>query len=335
MSKKTDNFELELKPNKYNGDVSFQKKTGYSLTCTKCGASKVAPSRLQRFDDLKMRFMAKRPHRCLHCYHRFWVAGKVDANNKRVWTLSIVGVLAAVVGLSVLGVFDSTPEAELDERISVVVPEFNEAAISGDDSSPSLASLINLPQSIAEPDDGVTASVQEVSNSRQAFNQVPEELLTPGQKAKQLVLAKQQSEEAQRQSQARVERLEKTLLPAADELESLLKVEVGYVVERWRDAWSKGDVDRYFLSYSQTFTPSNDVALDAWKAGRKFRVKPEKNIQLELSDFNIAMLEELSLSEVEFNQRYQSGSYIENSRKRLNLVKEDGTWKIVAEVELK
>ena len=299
-----------------------------ALVCTKCGASKVAHSRLQSFDALKMRFVAKKPYRCLHCYHRFWVAEKLADSRKRVWTLSIVALLFVLLLVKLFGVFSVT---EPNTQVSVIIPESNESAAS-DDSSPSLASLINMSQGAGKSE--APANVQDISNSPQVFTETAEELLTEEQKARRLLLAKQQAEAAEQLSQARVEQLEKVLLPADDELESLVKVEVGYVVERWREAWSKGDIDNYLLSYSSDFTPPKGLTFEAWKANRKFRVKPEKNISLELSDFEVAMLEELSSGVVEFTQRYQSGSYVERSRKRLSLVKQDGEWKITSEVEL-
>jgi len=302
---------------------------GRSLVCTKCGASKVARSRLQRFDDLTMRFIAKSPYRCLHCYHRFWVREKIGDSRKRAWTLSLLALFLVLLALKLLGVFDSSAPSA---TVSIIVPESDPSAID-DDSPPSLASLINLPNDALRPETSV--DVKNVSSAPQVLDQTPEELLTSEQRAQRLVLAKQEAEAAEQRSQARVEQLEQVLLPAKDELESLIKVEVGYVVERWREAWSNGDVENYLLSYSSDFKPSNELTIDAWKANRRYRVKPEKNISVELSDFDIAMLEELNSGVVEFNQRYQSGSYIENSRKRLSLAKQDGTWKITSEVELK
>lgn len=304
------------------------------VECTKCGATKVAHSRLQPLDDFKMRFIAKRPYRCLHCYHRFWITEKITSNHKRIWTLAVIAALIILLLLSLLAV---SSESKLGEPSNVSVPEFNSPATPDDESSPSLASLINMPQenSVGEVTANVQAKVQVASKVPQALESSADELLTPEQKARRLLLAKQESEVAERVSQARIEQLEKALLPAEDELESLVKIEVGYVLERWREAWSKGDADAYLLNYSGDFTPANDLTLDAWIASRKYRVKPEKNISVELNDFDIAMLEELGSGVVEFNQRYQSGNYIENSRKRLELVKEQGSWKIVSEIELK
>lgn len=335
VSNKTIKSILESDPvgqaSSYDARVGQTLNASLSITCTKCGAEKVAHSRRQRFDDLKMRFMAKRPYRCLHCYHRFWVAEKITDNGKRVWTLVIIALLSTLLLLKISGVFNASKP---DEIISIVVPEFN-PSVTPDETSPSLASLINMPQTYGDSDAATNAPtpVTEVIASPSIASQA-EESSTPEQKARRLLLAKQESEVAEKMSQARVEQLEQVLSPVEDELESLVKIEVGYVVERWRDAWSKGDIDTYLLSYSADFRPANDLAFDAWVASRKYRVKPEKNINVELNDFDITMLEEMGSGVIEFNQRYQSGDYVESSRKRLELVKEQGSWKIVSEVEL-
>lgn len=333
MSKNTDNPEPEIDSSENRDPRNIDTSTASTIECAKCGATRVAYSRLQRFDGLKMHFMAKQPYRCLHCYHRFWVSKPASGNPKRAWTYCIVGVLSLFLVLNVLGLFDSAPEPE-SERVNVIVPELDSPVTNADESPPSMARLINTPLAPVESAAQTTVSVNDIPVSLQAFSGIPEESLTPEQKAKQLLLAKQQSEAAELRSQERVQRLEKTLLPVPDELESLLKVEIGYVVERWRESWSDGDAGRYLANYSEAFTPPNEVARDRWEAGRRYRVKPEKNIQLELADMNIVMLEELSKGVVEFNQQYQSGDYVEMSRKRLELVREDGTWKIATETEI-
>ncbi|MBL4673564.1 MAG: hypothetical protein JKX81_14990 [Arenicella sp.] len=305
-----------------------------TLHCPKCSASRIAYSRLQQFDALTMRFIAKRPYRCLQCYHRFWVHEKIIANSKRVWTLAIVALLLVVFLLRAFGILSAS---EQTAQVSVVAPEFKQPESDDDvlpqsESAPRLASLINMPQSAGQNDASMGAQV--VPSSNREINQAPEESLTAEQRAGRLLLAKQQAKVAAQISQARVEQLERILLPAEDELESLVKVEVSYMVERWREAWSNGNLNKYLLSYSSNFKPANDQSFEQWQVKRMSRVSPDKNIVIELADFDVVMLEQLSSAVVEFNQHYQAGSVVENSRKRLRLAKEQGTWKIMAEVEL-
>lgn len=307
-----------------------------SLHCPKCGVDRIAYSRLQKFDRLKMRFIAKRPHRCLQCYHRFWVSEKMFANPDRVWTLAIVGALLVLLMFKAFDVF-TAPEQVI--RVSVVVPELNQSTADDgsspqSDASASVASSINMPQNQAQNQAQKDALASARALPNREFTQAREESLTPEQLSRRLLLAKQQADAAAQLSQARVEQLDKVLLPADDEIESLVKIEVGYMVERWRNAWSSGDLNNYLLSYSSGFKPADETPFEQWQATRKSRVTPEKNITVELNDFDLVLLEQRSSAVIEFDQRYQSGNYVENSRKRLRLVKEQGSWKIIAEVEL-
>jgi Flp pilus assembly protein TadG len=303
-----------------------------SLRCPKCGVNSIAYSRLQKFDPLKRRFIAKRPHRCMQCYHRFWVSEKMFANPDRVLTLAIVCVLLVLLMFKVFDVF-SAPEQVI--RVSVVAPELNQS-IAEDGSSPQsdasarVASSINMPQDQAQKN--ALASARAESNRE--LMQAREESLTPDQLSRRLLLAKQQAEAATQLSQARVEQLKKVLLSADNEIESLVKIEVRYTLERWRNAWAKGDLTAYLLSYSSDFKPADDTTFEQWQSIRKSRVTPKKNIMLELNSFDLVLLEQRSLAVIEFDQRYQAGSFVDNSRKRLRLVKEQGSWKIIAEVEL-
>ena len=244
-------------------------------------------------------------------------------NSKRVWILVIVALLLIWLLIKVVEVLSVSAPVDRATASEFSTPSSSE---------PADASSIKTLQSVANNKPAI--DIQAAPNRPRAVIRAPEESLTPKQYQQRLLLAKQEATLAEQSSRARVEQLQRVLLPADDELESLAKVEVGYVVERWREAWSKGDIDRYLSSYSAAFTPSNHLTLDAWRAHRRSRVKPQKKIVLGLSDFDIAVLNQLNAAVIEFTQHYQSGSYIETSRKRLSLAKQQGAWKIISEVEL-
>ena len=308
-------------------------------SCSSCGSTRIARSQLETFDSLKGLVLGKQPYRCLHCYHRFWVLTKVGRVRKRIGYL-----LLFLLALALLAFFvsKSLNFNEPESSVSIIVPTPNANVLAdseqGEESqnsissatvegqaSPSLASLINVPDQSAAPDQAIPTSQYEALNDD----------LSAEQQAELLLQAKQQSQVAEQASKARVEQLEQVLAPDSDELESLVKVEISYVVERWREAWANGDIDNYFRAYSESFVPANDVALSTWQSSRRSRVTPEKEISLKMSDFDITMTNGLNEAVIEFDQRYQSGSYIENSRKQLSLVKQAGEWKITREIELK
>ncbi len=297
--------------------------------CPKCGSHKMARSQLESYDALKVNLLGKRPYRCMQCYHRAWLK-KPSAQGRKMSVLVVVLALLVMV----LSVYKSFVEQPVAPSVSIVVPsnspETQETAPRVEQSTPSLASLINMPDQRDSSESGGESSLSSIDYVDRQVDQLSAE-----QQAALLSQAKNQSEAAEQLSQARVEQLESVLLPVGDELESLVKVEVGYIVERWREAWATGDVEDYLTSYGANFVPANDLSIEDWRRQRRSRVSPQKQIELGLSGFDISMSDDLNQGTVYFNQRYRSGSYVENSRKRLILEKEDGTWKIVSELELK
>ncbi len=288
----------------------------------------MALSQLEKYEALKVAFLGKRPYRCTQCYRRTWL--RKPSAKGRVISMLIV-VLALLV--MILSVYKSFIEEPATPRVSIIAPssslETQEAAENTDQPTPSLASLINMPERNSSSETGDNNSPSRIDYVDRQVDQ-----LSPEQQAALLLQAKNESEVAEQLSQARVEQLESVLLPVGDELESLVKVEVGYIVDRWREAWATGNIDDYLISYGTNFVPANDLSLVDWKKQRRSRVKPQKQIELSLSEFDISMSDSLDQATVDFNQGYKSGSYVENSRKRLTLKKEDGTWKIVSEREL-
>ncbi len=288
----------------------------------------MALSQLERFDVLTVTLLGKQPYRCTQCYHRTWF--KKPSAKGRIMSMLIV-VLAFLV--MILSVYKSFVEQPTTPSVSIIAPsntpETEEDAQSTEQATPSLASLINMPKQ------RVSDEISDI-NSPSRIDYVDRQVdqLSPEQQAALLLQAKNQSEAAEQLSQARVEQLESVLLPVDDELESLVKVEVGYIVDRWREAWATGNIDDYLISYGTNFVPANDLSLADWKQQRRSRVNAQKQIELSLSEFDISMSDNLDQATVDFNQGYKSGSYAENSRKRLILEKEDGTWKIVSEREL-
>ena len=115
------------------------------------------------------------------------------------------------------------------------------------------------------------------------------------------------------------------------ERESLLKVTMARHMKQWRNAWQSGDIKAYLAHYSDQFVPTKNQTLEQWRAIRTERVHPQKKIQLELSEFQVDFSYDYQTISINFDQRYQSNSYVDNSRKRIVWVKEDESWKIASE----
>ncbi len=67
------------------------------LVCPKCDALKIVKSRSKGFDGLFMRFIPRRPYRCLRCYYRFWAAEDFMSDRRRLWSWTIVVIAGALL----------------------------------------------------------------------------------------------------------------------------------------------------------------------------------------------------------------------------------------------
>lgn len=150
----------------------------------------------------------------------------------------------------------------------------------------------------------------------------------------QLAQAKAAAEAAARFNKQKMNRLQAVLTEDAGELKSLAKVEISYLVKQWRDAWGAGKTDAYLNFYSQKFVPSNQQSLGQWQARRRNRVIPSKSANIDLSNYNVSFNDDLSISEVEFDQHYASASYNDRARKKLVFAKEPQGWKLISETVL-
>ncbi len=308
-----------------------------ALSCPKCDASKVATSRPQSGDQFRSIILPALPYRCLRCYHRFWLKENFFAKKARVvfWVVvTLILFLFSIVAISSLFGESSRRElASTEPALEAFSPRSNESESSGvaldepQANGGQTSPQVITPGAAQAPAVIADSPVVDVDLSSQPA-------LTLEQQKQQVKLAKQQAEAAAEQSQAKVEQIETTLSPDPLERESLAKVEVGYAIEQWRDAWSKGDVQTYLRQYSPSFKPSTGLSVDEWEAQRIVRVSPSKNINLVLTDFDMSFSAQLTKASVEFQQSYTAGAYSETSYKQLVLSKGASGWKIIAEITL-
>lgn len=265
-----------------------------------------------------MRFLPTRPYRCLHCYHRFWQWENFFANSKRVWTWGIVLVLLTATVLSRLG---SSPPDHVEPRESYGANQASQAIGS------------DPPESLFAESSGGTS--QAVTSAKSAINSnTVSAPLTAAPSQQQLEQARAEAQYAKSLNEAKRAQLEQTMINERAELESLLKVDIGYRLENWRRAWEAGDIERYLSFYAQEFVPAKLLSRDQWEQLRRTRVAPNKSIAVQLSNFRVAFGQDYTQATVQFDQSYRSGNYQEQSRKQLTLLKQQQEWKIMAETEL-
>ena len=101
-------------------------------------------------------------------------------------------------------------------------------------------------------------------------------------------------------------------------------------LERWADAWSSQDSDRYLSFYSDEFVPLTAASRSEWEAQRRERLVTPAFIKVSISYPRVRWRSE-ERATVEFVQRYESDSYSDEVTKTLVLASEAGEWKITSE----
>ena len=135
--------------------------------------------------------------------------------------------------------------------------------------------------------------------------------------------------------------LKKSLLNAQDpvdiekqELHSLMRININYVIEQWRLAWEEGDLDRYLAYYSDHFTPSGGVSMEDWALEKEYSIHEQNSATISLSNFEVVLVEDDQIAIVDFDQLYTANDVRQETRKQLVLVKDDEDWRIIKEIVL-
>jgi hypothetical protein len=106
------------------------------------------------------------------------------------------------------------------------------------------------------------------------------------------------------------------------------------MLKDWAAAWSRRDVQAYLDHYSPRFRPSGGLSRSAWEAQRRERLSTARRIEVGLGAVSVESIGTDQAS-VRFVQTYRSERYRDRVRKRLQLVRVEGHWRILAEQELR
>jgi len=104
-------------------------------------------------------------------------------------------------------------------------------------------------------------------------------------------------------------------------------------VMAWARAWAAQDVDAYLDVYADSFQPEDGLSRAEWEAQRRDRVAGPGTITVEVRDLTLetAGAGADARASATFTQAYSSDNYRDEVRKTLDLVIEQGRWKIVRE----
>ena len=100
-------------------------------------------------------------------------------------------------------------------------------------------------------------------------------------------------------------------------------------VQAWAKAWANKDMATYLGAYGTKFSPPGSQSRAAWEAERTERIVSKRNISVSLSDINVKMADGKAV--VTFRQDYRAGSLVTNTRKTIELVRQNGRWLIARE----
>lgn len=108
-------------------------------------------------------------------------------------------------------------------------------------------------------------------------------------------------------------------------------VEVRWVLEQWRDAWSRRDADAYLGFYARDFTPASGITRSTWAKERRENFASRNDIRVKIRHVTIHAIDAESVR-VWLHQDYASGLYKETLQPKTFLfTREAGAWKIAGE----
>ena len=290
--------------------------------CPRCNSSNIFLSKFRGIDGVISAFLPSNVYRCLDCNKRFWAPEALLANTSRAWTWALT--LLTVLVILYLIVQPGRVEQDVN-RHAGFVPQFD---------SPSELDLVDVEKTGDSGSSSLTAVLKDASIESK---DIVEPLLELGSDEAASTLevnqAKVQSEKITSASKASMQRLESAIDKDEQALASLLKIDINYVIDGWRKSWESGLVTDYLNSYSQNFIPNDGLSFDLWQKERKDIVQPGKQLIIELTNFDVSFANENTRATAIFTQSYTSSKYSEVSRKKLDLVNEQGVWKIISEVQ--
>lgn len=99
--------------------------------------------------------------------------------------------------------------------------------------------------------------------------------------------------------------------------------------ENWAKAWSNKDTNGYLAYYAKDFEPPKGESRKAWAEERRARIEGKGRINVKIETPKVIV--EGRSATIKFRQIYTSDKLTANSRKSLEMIKQDGKWLIKSE----
>lgn len=130
--------------------------------------------------------------------------------------------------------------------------------------------------------------------------------------------------EAQPEPEARV------MAPGEPATDGASARELVRAIKDWVGAWSEQRVDDYLDCYSRSFVPEEGIGRAAWAAQRRERIAAPRFLRVAITGLETRMTD-AGTARATFLQYYRSDGFSDTVRKTLELVWEDGRWRIQRE----
>jgi hypothetical protein len=109
-----------------------------------------------------------------------------------------------------------------------------------------------------------------------------------------------------------------------------LQTEIFESLKGWAGAWSSQDVQEYLSYYSTVYQPSSGSSRSQWAVERRKKLERPEWIKINIDNIQLERQGTDHL-QARFEQSYQSNSFQDRVSKELELVLEEGHWKIERE----
>lgn len=106
------------------------------------------------------------------------------------------------------------------------------------------------------------------------------------------------------------------------------RIELEKIIEGWRSAWEKKEIDRYMSFYSRRFT-SGGKNYQQWEKYKTRLAEKYKRISVEIDDLHLLRNDGIALAK--FNQSYSTEGFESLGEKRLYLKQNSKQWKVMGE----
>ncbi|MCX5848999.1 MAG: hypothetical protein NTW65_06080 [Deltaproteobacteria bacterium] len=113
------------------------------------------------------------------------------------------------------------------------------------------------------------------------------------------------------------------------ETKSIPKEDVRNLVNKWATSWQSGNMKNYRGCYASDFQ-SKGMNLDAWISHKADVRQNSKNINIRIDNLHISA--DANIATAVFTQYYSSSILNSKSKKKLELRKISGEWKIYREI---